>query len=1357
MGNGMAWVICHPLYAILAKCAPPTKHIGDGNSLTDKIGSYYPYAPPMTNMVNIPGIGHDVGLMPVHLPITTSSNIGGVGGGIGSSIENNEKLDGISPEKATGSISSKPTLKDYLKIMKETKNDASAAYAAINYPGRASGDENLNMGKNIQTYTSLPSVRPPPVGSESIDDTPSNIHRTHTNVIGTQQPIPLSEVQSDKQMLFNQQHNSNPSYLHQQSPNMTYSAVPRGDQNLQPTQRYPSMPITSLESNRNSPSENLTVKQTNYSSVPTPEIIAINKDANKFHGHAQGMVPHNIPDSQVQPTSSYQHYTNTSGYYTPIHPQTTNQLPNSQATNFIPPHDPAKSIGYSTISAPASTPVTGLYQIPVSTPYGSSYLNSSTVQSLPPSLPVTNQTFPTEISQPTFQPQQQYGTYNYLQGNQSNPYAYRPNMHVGVANNQTPPAPYNNPEKNLSQQPMNNANLRMNQYSHQSFTGPNNNTFSNPITSCDKQAYSQIPPSLISSSNSAPQRMSTMGCPHSYTTVPQTNLATVAVNQAVRPVFQPNSTSCNPQSIGICDKQNIQNPSSVVPSVTNMPQHAPNFSYPQGHTTIHQNNLTSAVVNQAILPQFQHSPVSVSPQVLNINPLKRELGHSGPIYSNCPIEVQQPIQSYQGTNENASNYVSYANHPPSVPHGQYIPSNQKATSDINTPSVQHLQTNVHGGSQLTYPNASINPNINAQIQGGGKQTTPFETSLGMKSDFKMKPIVPQPGTTPNLPKVNSNMTYQINAPLQGNTTTMAVLPNEQQQNILNRAKPEIGVVSPPSVRRSSSFDDMLNNEPDDNDGSSSVITLQPKVMTPKELAEQKRQAKAFKDIVKATNRDPYDDEKTQKMLLEDVNIMENRISSASDGNNQMWLNEKWKIFNTFVTAGSVGTGELFLGSGALSVARCYPMKNRAPDVLPFDSSRVELPTTKDDYINASHIRHLSPHAPNFIATQWPPANTHTDFWTMVWQEQIEVIVCLLSEPPTPKDIYWPIERKDPLKIVNSSSSRGPTAPSLDITLQSMKVEEGKMEDGKPTTLDRTERILTVLNRATNTSRVVIHIQLEVNANSSGRILIESLSDLSAVCLAYHRQQRVLTHPILSHCLDGSGRTASFVLMVAAISEIDVATGTNTDYDSEKPISENLLHEPFKIMPDLVKMAALMAQQRKGILRERHHFKHAYEGMLSHSRSILFKKGVLKATDANIDNKALKPQNIITIHDEIKPKNTKGFICGDDQDPSNLQLLDASENQESILGKPEEEITHKSTQKAVSPVNFFPAELLTNNLSDLNLSDPLGLTTSSDSPHKKRITKQDFLNASNSSLSKIGKTSTDDNDPLSQLDPLWSMK
>jgi len=82
---------------------------------------------------------------------------------------------------------------------------------------------------------------------------------------------------------------------------------------------------------------------------------------------------------------------------------------------------------------------------------------------------------------------------------------------------------------------------------------------------------------------------------------------------------------------------------------------------------------------------------------------------------------------------------------------------------------------------------------------------------------------------------------------------------------------------------------------------------------------------------------------------------------------------------------------------SISVARCYPMKNRFPDILPYDHSRIELPSTKDDYINASYMKNLTPLAPPFIVTQAPLPSTYADFWTMVWEQQVEVIVCLLSD------------------------------------------------------------------------------------------------------------------------------------------------------------------------------------------------------------------------------------------------------------------------------------------------------------------------------------------------------------------------
>ncbi len=125
-----------------------------------------------------------------------------------------------------------------------------------------------------------------------------------------------------------------------------------------------------------------------------------------------------------------------------------------------------------------------------------------------------------------------------------------------------------------------------------------------------------------------------------------------------------------------------------------------------------------------------------------------------------------------------------------------------------------------------------------------------------------------------------------------------------------------------------------------------------------------------------------------------------------------------------------------------------------------------------------------------MATQAPTSNTMTDFWMMVWQEQVrlnnevqwtiphyqhffltdnnlllilfqvETLVCLL---PDVKEVYWPTERREPLKILKI----------LEVTLQSTKNETFW-----------TEKIFTLLNKETNTSRVVIHLQLNPNVRFS---------------------------------------------------------------------------------------------------------------------------------------------------------------------------------------------------------------------------------------------------------------------------------
>jgi hypothetical protein len=66
-------------------------------------------------------------------------------------------------------------------------------------------------------------------------------------------------------------------------------------------------------------------------------------------------------------------------------------------------------------------------------------------------------------------------------------------------------------------------------------------------------------------------------------------------------------------------------------------------------------------------------------------------------------------------------------------------------------------------------------------------------------------------------------------------------------------------------------------------------------------------------------------------------------------------------------------------------------RNRYTDVLPWDSSRVVLRGGSGDYINASHLRLGSSH---FIAAQGPLPSTCQDFFRMLQQHAVRLVVAL---------------------------------------------------------------------------------------------------------------------------------------------------------------------------------------------------------------------------------------------------------------------------------------------------------------------------------------------------------------------------
>ena len=73
--------------------------------------------------------------------------------------------------------------------------------------------------------------------------------------------------------------------------------------------------------------------------------------------------------------------------------------------------------------------------------------------------------------------------------------------------------------------------------------------------------------------------------------------------------------------------------------------------------------------------------------------------------------------------------------------------------------------------------------------------------------------------------------------------------------------------------------------------------------------------------------------------------------------------------------------------------------NRSLSCIPYDSSGVKLTSVEEpSYINASHVKDITQWTPaSFIVTQAPKTETFKAFWTMVWEQESDVIACLATD------------------------------------------------------------------------------------------------------------------------------------------------------------------------------------------------------------------------------------------------------------------------------------------------------------------------------------------------------------------------
>ncbi|XP_075894507.1 receptor-type tyrosine-protein phosphatase epsilon-like isoform X2 [Nelusetta ayraudi] len=190
-------------------------------------------------------------------------------------------------------------------------------------------------------------------------------------------------------------------------------------------------------------------------------------------------------------------------------------------------------------------------------------------------------------------------------------------------------------------------------------------------------------------------------------------------------------------------------------------------------------------------------------------------------------------------------------------------------------------------------------------------------------------------------------------------------------------------------------------------------------------------------------------------------------------------------------------------------------KNRYPNILPYDHSRVVLSHLDghpcSDYINASYIDGFK-EKNKFIAAQGPKLETVADFWRMVWEQKTATIVMLTNLKERKEDKcfqYWP--EKGCWMYGNIRVAMEDCIVLVDYTIRKFCVQYGS--DGP-----RAPRLVTQLHFTS---------WPDFGVPFSPIGMLKFLKKVKAVNPSY-------AGAIVVHCSAGVGRTGTFIVIDSMI-------------------------------------------------------------------------------------------------------------------------------------------------------------------------------------------------------------------------------
>ncbi|KAF8309996.1 hypothetical protein DL93DRAFT_2046705, partial [Clavulina sp. PMI_390] len=228
-------------------------------------------------------------------------------------------------------------------------------------------------------------------------------------------------------------------------------------------------------------------------------------------------------------------------------------------------------------------------------------------------------------------------------------------------------------------------------------------------------------------------------------------------------------------------------------------------------------------------------------------------------------------------------------------------------------------------------------------------------------------------------------------------------------------------------------------------------------------------------------------------------------------------------------------------------------KNRYRNIWPFEHARVRLqhPTDKTDdgtgYINASYVQPRGTQL-KYIATQGPLAATFDDFWTLVWEQNVAIILMLTQQIEGHSikcHCYWKREAFGPLRLkctdVQDFSSGG--APYT----KSTPISKTSSHDN----IIRRTFLLSHSSYPSRPPRKIVQLQFlgwpDLNVPSSAESLLNLISELDKLRTEFRsmggsrgtepKASELQPGPVLVHCSAGVGRTGSFVVVDAVLDAI----------------------------------------------------------------------------------------------------------------------------------------------------------------------------------------------------------------------------